>query len=157
MYWKAGPKVGHWFISCQCSTSYSADFHEKTNKTFRRMFDLACINVIICCIIPHFALFVLVHLRSAPCAVVRHRSRSPGSKSLWICASGQRRSPHNELISAISTVMPLSANRKWHRRELSWCYEVNQASNNYVHRSAITRTAVPMETMVKLSTILAVV
>lgn len=80
-----------------------------------------------------------------------NRTRSPRSKSLWVGAWGQQRSPHNELISAISTVMPLSANRKWHKRELSWCYEVNQASNNYAHRSAITRTTVPMETMVKIS------
>lgn len=94
--------------------------------------------------------FGSLHCRPTPRI---NRTRSPR----WVRASSQRRSPHNELISAISTVMPLSANRKWHKRELSWCYVVNQASNNYVHRSAITRTAVPMETMVKQSTILAVV
>lgn len=54
----------------------------KTTKTFRWMFDLGCINVIICCLIPHFALFVLVHLRSTPCAVVVQHLRSTGLEVL---------------------------------------------------------------------------
>lgn len=78
--------------------------------------------------------FISLH-RRCPTPQI-NRTRSPQSKSLCVGARGRRRSPHNELMSAIFTVMPLSANRKWHKRELSWCYEVNQASNNYAHRSA---------------------
>ncbi len=51
-------------------------------KTFRWIFDLGCINIIICCLIPHFALLVLVHLRSTPCAVVVRHLRSTGLEVL---------------------------------------------------------------------------
>lgn len=167
MYWKARQKVGYWFFFFFWPVFYILQ-HSGRNQFARKNPQNLQMNVWSflrqCYHLLHHPSFCTFRfspptfgsLRCRPTPQI-NRTSSPRSKFLWVHASSQRRSPHNELISAFSTVMPLSANRKWHKRELSWCYEVNQASNNYVHRSAVTRTAVPMETMVKQSTILAVV